>query len=135
MAHKGSCLCGGVRYEINGEIGDAVMCHCRSCRKASGSAYATNAPVATSDFQLVRGNQLIREYESSRGKVRAFCGNCGSPLFVRRADDTSNIRLRLGTLDTPLGRHPVAHIFAMSCADWDRIRDDLPQYEAREPGR
>ena len=38
--YTGSCLCGGLRYEIRGEIGDIVQCHCQRCRKANGTAFA-----------------------------------------------------------------------------------------------
>ncbi len=135
MTYEGSCLCGAIAYAVHGEIGDPVMCHCRSCRKASGSAYATNAPVAVTDLRLLRGERCLREYESSPGKLRAFCSTCGTPLYVRWPDNPALVRLRLGTLDTPLGKKPVAHTFATSRADWDVIADALPQYEAREPGR
>ncbi|WP_438269521.1 GFA family protein [Neptunomonas phycophila] len=35
----GSCLCGNVSYEISGEVGDIVHCHCVTCRKAHGAAF------------------------------------------------------------------------------------------------
>lgn len=135
MSHEGSCLCGAIAYAVDGEIGDPVLCHCSDCRKATGSAYAANAPVAAAGFRLLRGTQSLREYESSPGKLRAFCCGCGTPLYVRWPDDPTLLRLRLGTLDTPLGKKPVAHIFASSRADWDVISDGLPQYDGREPGR
>jgi hypothetical protein len=34
---KGSCLCGGVRYEVEGPFEIMAYCHCVQCRKASGS--------------------------------------------------------------------------------------------------
>ena len=42
---KGSCLCNAIQYEIEGELGPTMMCHCSKCRKANGSAYAINAAV------------------------------------------------------------------------------------------
>jgi hypothetical protein len=65
--HKGSCLCGRIQYEIDGELGDFGYCHCRSCRKASGSAHAANAPADRATFRLVGGADTLREYESSPG--------------------------------------------------------------------
>ena len=80
--HKGSCLCRSISYEVAGELGDFGYCHCRSCRKASGSAHGANAPVARSDLHLVDAAQTLREYESSPGKFRGFCSRCGSPLYA-----------------------------------------------------
>jgi len=69
------------------------------CRKASGAEYATNGSVLRENFEIVRGEDLLSEFESSEGNFRVFCGRCGSPLFKRVDADTSKIRIRLGTLD------------------------------------
>ncbi|TMA65684.1 MAG: GFA family protein [Deltaproteobacteria bacterium] len=82
----GGCLCGGVRFEITGEIGSPSFCHCLQCRRASGSAFATNAGISAADFHLRAGADLVREYESSPGQFRAFCSRCGSPVYSRRRD-------------------------------------------------
>ena len=43
--HKGSCLCGGVEYELHGPLRDVLACHCIQCRKTSGHYWAaTNVP-------------------------------------------------------------------------------------------
>jgi hypothetical protein len=124
----GRCLCGEIRYEVTGDLGPIVFCHCSQCRRAAGTAFATNTPIAASQFRITSGTSTLKEYESSPGKVRAFCGQCGSPLYSRRAARSDVLRIRVGTLDTPVGARPVAHIFATSLPDWDRILDDLPQY-------
>jgi hypothetical protein len=133
--NTGRCLCGTVRYEVTGAIGPIVFCHCSQCRRAQGSAFGTNAEVNAGDFAVVTGAASITEFESSPGKKRAFCGVCGSPLYSRRVDRPGIVRLRIGTLESPIANRPVAHIFASSKAEWDTIRDDLPQYEGAEPGR
>ncbi len=132
--YKASCLCGQVRYEYRGELGPIVFCHCSRCRKAQGVAFASNSPVPASGFLLLSGQELLREYESSAGKFRVFCGNCGSPLYSRNTAIPGVLRLRIGLLDTPLQARPVAHIYASSHAEWETITDALPQYEAGMPG-
>lgn len=129
---KGSCLCGGIRYEYTGELGDIVMCHCAHCRKAQGTAYATNSPVNSADLSFTAGADLINEFEFRPGKKRAFCSRCGSPIYSRRDDLPAVKRLRLGTLDTPVEQRPAYHIYAASRAEWDEILDDLPRYTALE---
>jgi hypothetical protein len=75
-------VCAAASLEIDGELGDFGYCRCRSCRKASGSAHAANVPVGPGAFRLTRGADLLREFESSPGKVRTFCSRCGSPLYA-----------------------------------------------------
>lgn len=131
MVHRGSCLCGGVRYEYSGEFGLFVYCHCSKCRKAQGSAFASNAPVEEAKFRLLQGSELLKAYASSPGKQRVFCSNCGSPLYSRADALPGVLRLRMGTLDTPVGKKPQAHIFAASRAEWYDILDGLPQHAER----
>ncbi len=132
--YRGGCLCGGVRYAIDGEIGRVTLCHCAECRKAQGGAHVVAAPVASAAFRLTQGAELLAAWESSPGKERVFCSRCGSPLFSRRAADPASLRLRIGSLDTPLGRRPDAHIWVSDKADWDLIEDSIPQNERLEPG-
>lgn len=132
--YKGSCLCGAVTYELRGELGPIVFCHCSRCRKAQGAAFATNSPVQRADFHLLTGQEALKEFESSPGKYRVFCRHCGSPVYSRNTAIPAVLRLRLGLLDTPVAAKPVAHIYASSHAEWELIQDDLPQYEAGIPG-
>src|SRR5258708_39428368 len=110
----GRCQCGGVRVEIDGQLGPVVYCHCAMCRNANGSSFATNASVRTEEFRIVAGRELIKEYESSAGNLRAFCSVCGSPLYGTVAETTSIRRVRLGTLDNATGVKSVAHIWTGS---------------------
>jgi hypothetical protein len=125
----GGCLCGGVRFEVDGTLGPVVCCHCSQCRRASGSAFATNASVRADAFRLRGGAELVREYESSPGQHRAFCGRCGSPLYAR-ADAWPGIRrVRLGSLDGDPGRRPEAHVHVASKAPWHEPCGALPRFE------
>ena len=130
----GSCLCGAIRYAIEGRIGPVVNCHCSQCRKASGAAFASNASVRRDAFRFLAGRSSVREYESSPGKFRAFCGQCGSPVYSRRDSEPELRRIRLGTLDSDPERRPLAHVWTGSKAPWYEIRDGLPQYPGDPPG-
>lgn len=129
--HKGSCLCGAVEYEISGALGPIVFCHCSRCRKANGTAYAAVAPVATTDFRFVKGEEMLRDYHNDSGVHRIFCGNCSSPIIGKRDNVPETVRVRIGTLDTPITAKVSAHIFVGSKAEWDEIHDDAPQYAER----
>ena len=125
---RGSCLCGGVRYEVTGPLAGVVHCHCVTCRKAQGAAFATNASVALGDFRFVGGEALLAEYESSPGKRRGFCRRCGSSV-VARMDGADHVRIRMGTLDDDPPERPAAHIWVGDRAPWEALSGDLPRFE------
>jgi hypothetical protein len=125
---EGGCLCGGVRFRLTGKLGPAGFCHCKQCQRASGSAFAANAPVRTKYFELLAGAELVSEYESSSGKFRAFCSRCGSPVYSRRDSEPDLRRIRLGSLDADPGRRPLAHVWVGAKAPWYAIEDSLTQF-------
>jgi len=127
--HKGSCLCGQVRYELTAEPGAFGYCHCKACQKASGSAHAANAPIDRADFRLVAGASVLREFESSPGKLRSFCSNCGSPIYAYLTISPDALRIRLGSLDTPFAKQPQAHTWVSEKAAWEPISGSIPQFE------
>jgi len=125
---QGSCLCGGIRYQINGPLTGALNCHCSMCRKAHGAAFRSRARVQTRDFEFLQGEELMRFYESSPGTHRGFCGTCGSPIFSRFDDDQSCYGLPLGGLDSDPGIKPELHVYVIDKAPWHDIVDRLPKY-------
>lgn len=128
--HTGSCLCGGVRFTISGPIAPIQVCHCMQCRKAQGTAIATNVPVEASAFNLEQGDGLLTSYESSPGKQRVFCRVCGSPIFSQRDTLPGVLRIRMGLINEPVDAPLQAHFYTGSKADWWPIGDGLPQFEA-----
>ncbi len=125
---SGRCLCGRVRFEIRGEIGAFAYCHCTSCRRASGTAFAANGPVREADLEWLSGRDEIGEYESSSGKFRAFCRGCGSPIYARQAGAPGWFSIRLGLIDDDLANRATAHFNVSEKAAWYSVTDDLPQY-------
>lgn len=128
----GQCLCGGIRFEYYGPLGPIALCHCSQCRRAHGSAFSASAPVQKLKFRYTDGETLIREFESRPGKYRAFCSDCGSPLYSRVDAIPGILRLRVGVINEPLGKRPASHVFVGSKADWFEITDDVSQYEKLE---
>lgn len=124
-------MCGSVTYEVRGELNTATYCHCTQCRKASGSAFAANANVAESAFEFVTGRSTLKTYSTAAGVHRMFCAACGSPLISRQDAVPGVLRLRLGTLDTPISERPIGHYFVASKADWHEVQDSLPQHPDR----
>lgn len=125
---RGSCLCGTVRWEINGPTGGMSHCHCVMCRKAHGAPFATYLSAELEDYRLVAGAEAIRHYEASPILIRAFCTTCGSvaPTTV----GGSRVVVPAGCLDDDPGVRPDMHIFAASKAPWHPIADNLPRHDA-----
>jgi len=128
--YTGSCLCGGIQFRIATELAPIEVCHCGQCRKAQGTAFATNSPISTTAFLLLRGDGLLAEYESSPGKRRVFCKRCGSPIYSTRSALPGVLRIRVGLIDGPVAAKPVAHIHVASKCNWWPISDSLPQFPA-----
>ena len=126
---RGSCLCGGVRYEIRGALGRASHCHCSMCRKAHGAAFGTYARVSRKEFTWLSGKADVQAYRSSQKVSRTFCRNCGSTLQFIHDDRPETFALALGTLDDDPGVRPSHHIFVGGKAPWFEISDGLPQHD------
>lgn len=131
MSIQGRCLCGGVRYEIDGPLTEVDNCHCSMCRRFHGAAFATYAKVSADNFRWLTGQDLVTIYENSPGSGWAFCRVCGSSLGVPSHGKLGDIAL--GALDSDPGVRPTAHIFVGSKAKWFQITDALPQHDERPP--
>jgi hypothetical protein len=129
----GRCLCGAVCYRLGPRLYPPTLCHCESCRRASGAHAVGWLTVNRADFGYSQGRP--NEIESSPGVWRAFCGGCGAPLTCRNARRAGEIDVTIGTLDDPGRAAPVDHIWMADAPAWDRPADGLPQYPAgRNPG-
>lgn len=133
--YSGRCLCGAVQFEIKGQIRHIVYCHCSQCRKAQGSAFASNGIVKSCDFKILSGQEKLTAYESTPGQTKYFCRICGSPIISKTESKSDQVRIRLGTITSDIKERSMAHIFTASKANWEEIAGDLPQYESYEPGR
>ena len=126
--YSGQCLCGDIRFEIDGALAPIQICYCKQCQRAQGTALATNIPVSLADFRLICGQELLRSFESSPGKERCFCSRCGSPVFSKRESLPDVLRIRVGLINGELATQVSAHFYTSAKPNWWTICDDLPQY-------
>ena len=129
---RGSCLCSGVRYEIDGPVTEMTNCHCGMCRKAHGAAFVTSVTAQGADFRWTQGEDLVETYKSSAELDRAFCRVCGSSLVVIELK-TAEVFVSAGTLDDDPGIRLESHIFVGSIAPWHEILDDKPRFDEYPP--
>lgn len=127
MARTGGCLCGGVRYAIDGTLRPVSACHCAQCRRWSGNFVAATQ-ARSADLSLTAADTLAW-YRSSEDAERGFCARCGGNLFWRRVGGTQ-ISIMAGTLDPPTGLRTTQHIFVADKSDYYEIEDDAPQHAA-----
>jgi hypothetical protein len=129
---RGSCLCGQVRFELDGVPQFINHCHCSMCRKAHGAAFGSFLHADGNGFRWLVGESRVTNYPSSPGNVRAFCSVCGSNVPVLE-DEGRHVIIPAGVLDDdPLVR-PVVHIHTASRAPWFAITDALPQFAEFPP--
>ncbi|MGR6468639.1 GFA family protein [Rhizobium sp. PAMB 3182] len=122
--HRGSCLCGAVRFKVAGELGAPDACHCSICRKHSGHYFASAN--VQKDSLTVEGEENVTWYQSSVKVRRGFCSVCGSSLFFD-PPHRDWIAIAMGAFDGPTGTHLEMHIFVADKGDYYEIADGLPQ--------
>ena len=130
----GSCLCGGVAFEVTAPFKAVQNCHCSRCRKARAAAHTTNGFTAVDGLRFVRGEALLVSYKVPEASFfrQMFCRLCGSGM--PRADRERGIAVvPFGALDDDPGVGPSRHIFTAYKAPWYEIADKLPQFPERPP--
>ena len=125
--HKGSCLCGAVSFEVEGELTPPDACHCTICRKISGHYWASSD--VARDAVKVSGEDQVGWYRSSEKVRRGFCKTCGSPLFWD-VDGRNKLSISMGAFDPPTGIRLAKHIFVPDKGDYYEIADGLPHFGA-----
>ena len=128
--YSGGCLCRSVRYEISGNSKSFFHCHCRRCRKATGTGHASNLIVIPDQAKWVEGEDLLDGYAVPDAKRfrTVFCRNCGSPL-PRIAPDMSIAVIPAGSLDSQPDIGPTDRIFWGSREDWSCETGDIPHWD------
>jgi hypothetical protein len=127
--YRGSCLCGAVRFEVEGSFEHFFLCHCSYCRKDTGSAHGANLFSNTAKLTWLAGeNQVATYHLPSTRHAKSFCKTCGSAL-PRLPTDGSALVVPAGSLESPVTMRPNAHIFVASRADWDRELETVPMIE------
>lgn len=124
--YAGSCLCGEVRFEVEGEFERFYLCHCEYCRKDTGSAHAANLFSSAAALKWVSGSDRIRQFNLPTTRhSKAFCGICGSALPMMQMDGALLV-VPAGSLNSKVPIRPTAHIFVSSKANWDDELENIP---------
>ena len=130
---SGQCMCGGVRYVIDGPARDVWNCHCDRCRRWTG--HFTAATSCQSDHLRLLSEDTLAWYHPVEHPDVAygFCRECGSSLFWKVVavppgepqDKLSTIEIWAGTLDPPTGLSTELAIYAEDASDYHTLNTDI----------
>jgi hypothetical protein len=130
----GRCLCGAMQYESRGDPLAQLICHCRDCQRASGSAGLPVIVVRTTDFAF-KGE--IKSYTKTGGSgmptTRNFCPHCGSLLFGTPHHAPEIVTIYAGTLDDPSRFNAEFAQFMFERHQLDVHQPEIPQHLRRAP--
>jgi hypothetical protein len=129
---EGGCLCGAVRYQAEGASLARTLCHCRSCRLASGAPTVAWAVFRSDQFRFTAGSPA--SFRSSPGVTRTFCGACGTPLTYQRSSAADTIDVTTATLDRADDHAPTMEIWVEHRLAWQGLNMALKHYARSSVG-
>ena len=126
---NGSCLCGGVRFEVTEPPVSASYCHCTRCQKRTGTAASPQARIVPGSLRITSGEELIRAYEPPDGFPKAFCSSVRLRTLERQSAHERDLGVRMSAFDDDPGVRPSYRQFVAYAAAWEPIPDDgLPRH-------
>ena len=128
----GGCLCGAIRYEAEDPFSSVSVCHCRSCRLASGAPSVSWFVLPRSRFRWLQG--APRLFASSPPVKRGFCDRCGTPLSYQHGDAPGEIELTTLSLDEPGRVQPTREIWLSERVAWVPVNPRLELYSHESAG-
>lgn len=129
MSLSGHCLCGLVRYRVDGMAKAILNCHCDFCRRMSGAPLSSYVVILDKELVVTQGNDRMRSYAATDNATRYFCATCSTPLFNRNIVYPGLAMLYLGALDDSPALAPTRNIHRESRLPWIDSVGELVHYE------
>jgi len=123
---RGACRCGGVRYEVNGELRGVLYCHCEDCRRITGHHMAATS--AAADDVTFTSDETLTWYSAQPQVYYGFCNRCGATMFWKADDKPSRLSICAGTLDQPTGLRTEGVLFGDDVGDYILERPEVPTH-------
>jgi len=126
---KGKCHCESVEYVITTKPQDCCLCYCSVCRKLTGSGMGAYGASKLENFQWVRGEDCLSDYQQNQTTTRYFCQRCGSYLASKHSQSPKMIYLSLGCLDGSAKLELKYQQFVASRPSWATTMSDVPTHD------
>lgn len=125
----GSCLCGKVQFEVDGDFESFFLCHCKHCQKDTGSAHAANLFSTTAKLKWTSGPENVKSFTLPQTRhMKSFCHECGSAVPSEQMNGQLLV-VPAGSLDSDLSMTPTAHLFYSRRADWETNLEKIKKFE------
>lgn len=137
-SREGGCACGTVRFRLTDDPIVVHCCHCRSCQRESGSAFALNAVIEADNVEVVSGapERIDTPSDSGKGQAVFRCPVCKVALWSHYAGVGAKADfIRVGALDDPEAFPPNVHIFTASKQPWVALPTDAEAFAAYYSGK
>lgn len=139
---SGQCLCGSVRFRLIPPLDTLTHCHCRSCRLSRGVAFVTWTSAPPERFAFTHGEADVTWHRSSPAVRWGACRACSAPMFYvadrpgqAEAPKLNHVYVSVGSLTTPIGDRPVAHVSYEEHVSWIEGGDALPKFRGKTSER
>lgn len=130
---EGGCLCGAIRFRVTGAPQESSICHCHSCRKASGAPSVAWLTFDRGHFEVVAG--IPRGFGSSPGVLRTFCADCGSALTYSSEKTPGTIDVTTISFDDEALWPPTQEEWLSHRVAWEAVDPGRTQYPGDPPER
>jgi hypothetical protein len=132
---EGGCACGAIRFKITAPFMGVGVCHCTDCQKASGGGpnYVALAPGGALEVTRGEAKVYVSKGDSGGEVGRAFCAECGSPLWSI-PPGAPFMPIKLGALDDSADLTPMLHLYVASAPPWHLTHEGLPKFDKAPPG-
>jgi hypothetical protein len=129
----GGCACENIRYECTEEPIVQLICHCRDCQRASGSAFAPAMFFAADKFRFLKATPTFHEVVGGSGRVirRGFCGKCGSRISAHWPEVPQIQIVAVSSLDDPSSFQPATEIWLSRALPWHPVHPGTTKFEGR----
>jgi hypothetical protein len=129
MTMDGSCLCGAVTYQIEGDPAFVGSCYCNECHKESGAGHITVVAVPETAAKVAGITKSHTMPGGSGMEVkRSFCPNCGTTVYGQPAMMPGTMMFRAGTIHQAEQLAPTMAVYVLEALPWDQPPAGMPAF-------